>query len=186
MIEKEQCRWLESVARGIRVVWGRLRLRFGKVGLIVWFVAIASFFWPHMPGFATNIVPFVFLNETHSLPSGLYVRADGELERGSFVAFDARKHGVAGDRASRWFLKRVGGFPGDVGSLSSNGVEIGGRVYKWFPEGRGLGHWKGGVVPDGSVFVYTDHPQSFDSRYYGPVPMDLAVKIRPLVVWGER
>ncbi|WP_436003827.1 S26 family signal peptidase [Rhizobium sp. LjRoot30] len=30
----------------------------------------------------------------------------------------------------------------------------------------------GGVVPPGTVFLHSEFPGSFDSRYFGPLPMD--------------
>jgi conjugative transfer signal peptidase TraF len=38
-------------------------------------------------------------------------------------------------------------------------------------QGRRLPSAVGGPVPDGSVFLHSGYPGSFDSRYFGPLPM---------------
>lgn len=39
-------------------------------------------------------------------------------------------------------------------------------------EGRALAAWFGGVVPAGHVFLHSDFAGSYDSRYFGPIPVD--------------
>ncbi|WP_457812583.1 conjugative transfer signal peptidase TraF [Sinorhizobium meliloti] len=46
------------------------------------------------------------------------------------------------------------------------------RVARLDGQGREMGHSDGGVVPPGTVFVHSQFPGSFDSRYFGPLPMD--------------
>ena len=46
------------------------------------------------------------------------------------------------------------------------------RVARLDGQGREIGHYDGGVVPPGTVFVHSQFPGSFDSRYFGPLPMD--------------
>jgi len=46
------------------------------------------------------------------------------------------------------------------------------RVARLDGQGREMGHYDGGVVPPGTVFVHSQFPGSFDSRYFGPLPMD--------------
>jgi conjugative transfer signal peptidase TraF len=38
-------------------------------------------------------------------------------------------------------------------------------------EGRALAAFTGGVVPTGDVFLHSRFPGSYDSRYFGPVPV---------------
>jgi conjugal transfer pilin signal peptidase TrbI len=40
--------------------------------------------------------------------------------------------------------------------------------------GQKLDHWqpREGVIPGGTIFVGSSHPDGFDSRYYGPVAID--------------
>lgn len=39
-------------------------------------------------------------------------------------------------------------------------------------QGREMTPHAGGVVPPGAVFLHSEFPGSFDSRYFGPLPMD--------------
>lgn len=39
-------------------------------------------------------------------------------------------------------------------------------------EGRALTAFTGGVVPAGNIFLHSNFPGSYDSRYFGPVPAD--------------
>jgi conjugative transfer signal peptidase TraF len=39
-------------------------------------------------------------------------------------------------------------------------------------QGREMTPYNGGVVPTGAVFLHSEFPGSFDSRYFGPLPMD--------------
>lgn len=60
----------------------------------------------------------------------------------------------------------------------SNDVRVDGRplphsrVARMDGQGREMAPHDGGVVPPGTVFLYSEFPGSFDSRYFGPVPMD--------------
>jgi conjugative transfer signal peptidase TraF len=46
------------------------------------------------------------------------------------------------------------------------------RVARVDGQERELVHYDGGVVPSGTVFLHSEFPGSFDSRYFGPLPMD--------------
>ncbi|WP_084368196.1 conjugative transfer signal peptidase TraF [Rhizobium sp. RU36D] len=46
------------------------------------------------------------------------------------------------------------------------------RVARTDGQGREMEWYDGGVVPPGTVFLYSEFPASFDSRYFGPLPMD--------------
>jgi conjugative transfer signal peptidase TraF len=46
------------------------------------------------------------------------------------------------------------------------------RVARLDGQGREMMHYDGGVVPPSMVFLHSDFPGSFDSRYFGPLPMD--------------
>ncbi|MGV1908321.1 conjugative transfer signal peptidase TraF [Agrobacterium cavarae] len=46
------------------------------------------------------------------------------------------------------------------------------RVARTDGQGREMVHHNGGVVPPGAVFLHSEFPGSFDSRYFGPLPMD--------------
>lgn len=46
------------------------------------------------------------------------------------------------------------------------------RVARVDGQGREMERYGGGVVPPGTVFLHSEFPSSFDSRYFGPLPMD--------------
>lgn len=46
------------------------------------------------------------------------------------------------------------------------------RVASVDGQGREMVRYDGGVVPPGAVFLHSDFPGSFDSRYFGPLPID--------------
>jgi conjugative transfer signal peptidase TraF len=46
------------------------------------------------------------------------------------------------------------------------------RVARTDGQGRQMVHYDGGIVPPGAVFLYSEFRGSFDSRYFGPLPMD--------------
>lgn len=46
------------------------------------------------------------------------------------------------------------------------------RVSGMDGQGCEMTPYDGGVVPSGTVFLHSEFPGSFDSRYFGPLPMD--------------
>jgi conjugative transfer signal peptidase TraF len=46
------------------------------------------------------------------------------------------------------------------------------RVARTDSQGREMVHYDGGVVRPGAVFLHSEFPGSFDSRYFGPLAMD--------------
>ncbi|KQZ59788.1 conjugal transfer protein TraF [Rhizobium sp. Root149] len=46
------------------------------------------------------------------------------------------------------------------------------RVARTDGQGREMTPYNGGFVPPGTVFLHSEFPGSFDSRYFGPLPMD--------------
>lgn len=46
------------------------------------------------------------------------------------------------------------------------------RVVRLDGQGREMTPHEGGVVPPGTVFLHSEFPGSFDSRYFGPLPID--------------
>ncbi|KQR36080.1 conjugal transfer protein TraF [Rhizobium sp. Leaf155] len=46
------------------------------------------------------------------------------------------------------------------------------KVSRTDGQGREMTPYDGGVVPSGTVFLYSEFPGSFDSRYFGPLSMD--------------
>ena len=74
-----------------------------------------------------------------------------------------------------WLMKRVVGVPGDVVRVDGSGLHINGDLVA--PGlvlagtlGHPSAHWfREEVIPEGRVYVAGLHPQSYDSRYFGPI-----------------
>src|SRR5262249_12412722 len=90
-------------------------------------------------------------------------------------------------------LKRVEAIPGDTVALSPDGVTVNGRrlpggaTAAVDSRGRALPHapWGATVVARDEVWLLTtDVPRSWDSRYFGPVPLDSVRVARPLLTIG--
>ena len=85
-------------------------------------------------------------------------------------------------------VKIVGAVAGQTVTINESGVSVAGR---WIQEppvpvdsrGRPIDTWPVGhhVLPIGQLWLYTTHPSSWDSRYYGPVPMSAVLTtVEPL------
>lgn len=122
------------------------------------------------------------INESPSLPKGLYIRLSGaDPAPGAIVAFRQPQSARAylsslGMPHTVFLLKRVVAGAGDTVCQSDDGVRT---AALWHPvqatdrKGRPLPHWdecRG--LGEGELFVLGDTLDSFDSRYFGPVTID--------------
>ena len=132
------------------------------------------------------------VNCTPSLPKGLYILSPGTPGKGDLVSFClegkfadlARERGYlqAGSCPSglRPLLKKVAGLPGDAipGNLVARTADSLGRAMpSALPEG---------VIPPGMALVLADHPGSFDSRYFGLVPLDVLQRVKPIFLFNPK
>lgn len=136
-------------------------------------------------------------NGTPSMPVGLY-RLVGDLpDRGDPVAFclndgpfpdlaqerDYLKPGSC-PRGLRPLLKKLAALPGDTLVIDAEGIHIlppGGADFRLWPhsriktvdsQGRPVpSALTAGVIPPGQALTLGQHPGSFDSRYFGFVPL---------------
>lgn len=116
------------------------------------------------------------LNVSPSIPLGMYRRAFGApLTYGAVVRFAGGPYG-----RSRNFLKYVAALPGDHVTITTDSYIVSrGRIGTVRGDIRPA-HLYDGEVSPGYVFVAGMHPYSYDSRYYGPVPVDRLRVYRPL------
>jgi conjugative transfer signal peptidase TraF len=147
------------------------------------------------------LVPHLIINTTPSAPVGLYwltkyrETPTSVLKQGDQVIFippiwiQEALHRVApGIDAERPWMKRVVAGPGDTVCMDDNNVIINNV---WIAH-RPLLQSYPVAVPTGCetlkperYFVMNDHPQSFDSRYVGPVPRAfIHGTVRPVWTWG--
>lgn len=139
------------------------------------------------------------VNLTSSLPMGLYRLSGGPLHRGQIVAFClddpefvqlARERGylVAGSCPSglRPLLKVINGLPGDSVQQHGDRIMVNNHVLAHTnilgrdSQGRVMppSHLLPGVIPVGKALLLSQHHDgSFDSRYFGLVPI---VSLRPV------
>lgn len=132
---------------------------------------------------AASPLKLVLLNESRSLPKGVYVRdLDQTVRRGSIVAVrqmaDARAY-LSGLRmpADTPLLKRVAAVGGDAVCEEADRLlwdrgEV--KALRMDRRGVALPRWQGcRRLRSDELLVLGDTPTSFDSRYFGPVPRRL-------------
>lgn len=139
--------------------------------------------------------PALRWNVSPSEPEGVYGRAlgDAPIKRGQIVAFMAPPPAFPyadkrlGHLHSEPILKAVAATAGDrvcarQGLLSINGQVVA-PIQERDAHGDLLPHWtQCRRLRPGELFVFSARiPNSFDSRYYGPVQASAAEVYRPLV-----
>jgi conjugative transfer signal peptidase TraF len=145
------------------------------------------------------------LNLTRSMPLGLYRITDGPVQRGRMASFCledaeyitlARERGylAAGSCASglRPLLKVVSGVAGDRlelhnGLIAVNGEPLAGTaIVSTDSQGRPLSSSRliPGVIPPDKVLLLSQHHNgSFDSRYFGLVPLVTLRLVEPIITF---
>lgn len=132
-------------------------------------------------------------NPTPSLPKGIYRIVPGTPEKSELVSFclEGEFAELALERGYlepgscpsglRPLLKRLAALPGDsvdpyshpICALDSHGRSMTPALVP-------------GVVPPGMALVLADHPGSFDSRYFGFVPLDSLQRVKPVFVFNPK
>ena len=129
-------------------------------------------------------------NPTPSLPKGIYRIVSGVPEKNGLVSFclEGEFAELALERGYlepgscpsglRSLLKRLAGLPGDFVDSSAfpiRSVDSHGRPM--------LPAHISGVVPSGMALVLADHEGSFDSRYFGFVPLKHLQRVEAVWIW---
>lgn len=127
--------------------------------------------------------PIVVWNATASVPIGLYRVVAGQPQRGSIVVIrlpqplrtyaDARAYLPA----SVFLIKPIAALRGDILCRHGSVVSVNGRVVAFARKvdhaGRPLLSWRGCRRLNAThIAVIANQPDSFDSRYFGPVDTD--------------
>jgi conjugative transfer signal peptidase TraF len=135
---------------------------------------------------------FFTWNLSPSMPRGLYLLERGKAPgRGSTVIFPVPDsvrpivlaRGYLPERAN--LLKVVVALPGDGACVRADSLVINGSVVGPVLSRDSLGrplvraHFCGELT-EGAAFVATPAPFSFDSRYFGAVPLSTVTVVRPL------
>ena len=125
--------------------------------------------------------PLLIINETASMTKGLYAYTDkaNTLKRGDIVALKMALGANAylvdelGYPETTLLIKRVAGTSGDIMCRHGTTVTINAKTVHASGKdrlGNSLPYWDGcAVLQPNQVFLLGDHPNSFDSRYFGPV-----------------
>jgi conjugative transfer signal peptidase TraF len=138
--------------------------------------------------------PPIVINESSSLPRGVYVRAyGGDPARGDLVVTPppatARTYlDTLGVKRDARLLKRLAATAGDGVCAREGSTLVAGRRVQVFAADRAarpLPRWRGcRTLRPGEAFLLGDTPQSFDSRYFGPVPTSRLEGIyREVITW---
>lgn len=141
----------------------------------------------------------LIVNRTHSLPVGLYYWSDVPIKKGSIVLFKPDQSTLEQLGIERGYearelplLKRVVALAGDVVSVSSSGVSINGQL---LPNSAPLSHDEAGRplamaqldhfrLGTDQAFLMGVTPTSWDSRYFGPVPLSrCSGSFVPVLTW---
>jgi len=118
---------------------------------------------------AAHTGPHFILNTSKSVPRGLYLVQKKRPEKGDLAAFtlpfDAGRLA-----AGTVFLKRAAAKEGESCLFAKDALRIGGKTFERKEAGRIFALPEGQLtVPPGSCIFLGDSPDSFDSRYFGPV-----------------
>jgi conjugal transfer pilin signal peptidase TrbI len=109
-----------------------------------------------------------FLNRTASMPTGIYVISSAnKLEIGDIVVF------YLNDKSGN-LIKYAAGLPGDEfcldfeNTLWINNQPLAQKNIQKYPE-QSLEFSSCQTLKKGELLVLGDHPDSYDSRYFGPI-----------------
>ena len=137
-------------------------------------------------------------NPTPSIPKGIYRIVSGtpappEFMKGDLVSFCLegefaelaleRDYLEPGSCPSglRPLLKRLAGLPGDF--VNPYAFPICSEDSQGRPMSPAL---TPGVIPFGMALVLANHPGSFDSRYFGFVPLDSLQRVEPVFIFNPK
>jgi len=144
---------------------------------------------------AARFVPQVTLVMSPSIEAWAVAKAPGPIVRGDYVMYELR-HPIAGPKPVN-VTKHALCMPGDrltweegpsragPGARDTrfycNGMLLG-IALPLTRDGRKLSHasWSG-VIPTGQIYIGSHHPQGFDSRYFGLVPLKKLSRMRRIL-----
>lgn len=134
-----------------------------KSKIIIYFLGIVSICLVLQKDYA------ILINRSDSLSSRLFILHKGkkDIQIDSLVAYKLNRN--ARFSKETIYLKRVGGLSGDYIKVDNgkfyNGSIFLGIAKRYDKQGEVTGMQIEGIVPSNSFFVYSLHPDSYDSKY---------------------
>ena len=136
----------------------------------------------------------IVINDTPSLPEGIYQKKDAPIEKGCFVLFRLPDSQLSSRSYAREnLIKQVAAVEGDRVRISSEGVRVNGRL---LANSQPLSADRDGLpLPQLALDDYTlragelltmstYNPRSFDSRYFGLMPRKSVIAVvAPVFTW---
>ena len=144
-------------------------------------------------GFALAFGAGLRTNPTPSLPKGIYKISPGTPGKGDLVSFclEGKFAALAGERGYlqagscpsglRPLLKRLAGLPGD--SIQTAALLVRTEDSQGHPMPSAL---RSGIIPPDMALVLADHEGSFDSRYFGLVPLGALQRVEPVFLFNPK
>ena len=156
-------------------------------------VAIAAIVFASVSVFVLQPTPLLIWNASASAPRGLYRKStSGDLTMGRWVLLHAPGWAEILADARRYqpsnvpLIKRIAAQGGDIVCRHNFTVTRNSRVIAVAlgrdSQGRSLPRWSGCVrLAEDQLFVINETPQSFDSRYFGLVPIGRLTRMERLL-----
>lgn len=138
------------------------------------------------------------INRSASFPEGVYLRTYQPFSRGELVLACpedreefryARERGMIGyglcPGRYGYLIKRVAAMEGDMVSFSEKAVCVNGQPLENSARRPDIPfRVEGSAVLHDEVLLMSEHPKSFDGRYFGSVKQQSVITtIRPLFLW---
>ncbi|MGB0906888.1 MAG: S26 family signal peptidase [Maricaulaceae bacterium] len=159
----------------------RLKAGHGKKLLIMAVLFLAAFLLFQLNPYRLK------LTKTQSVDYSVFLLTDSDgsrIERDQYIAILAPNNPSAGVE----YVKQVVGLPGDEIKTQGRDVYVNGvlrgKAKTHSLKGRELEMISAGIIPEGFIYVFADHKDSYDSRYkeIGLVPLKLVTaSARPVL-----
>ena len=128
--------------------------------------------------------PFLYTNFTHSMPAGVYLAIGRPARPGDDVVFASSLVPTFGLHVPPLLLKHFTYGSGVRVRIDQAGLSVSGKLVA--PRVVGFGTSYSGTIPPGKSILLGEDSRSFDSRYFGPVPVDSLQPVEPLLTWSAR
>lgn len=169
------------------MIWG-CRFKFSRSGL--WFVVSTI-------SVTTFVIMMILcigveVNFSSSMPQGIWIRSPMPFQDARGDVVSVKQDGIL--NISKYagkhdILKRVLAISGDVISYDGNNLTVNGtlitnsKIYEIDGRGDFLPRVSFPVtVPAGMVWLFSDDEKGYDSRYFGPVPLE-NIKSGARLIW---